>query len=49
VVAAEGEGLLVVKLEVVAFVAAAPELVPVGAATAVALVHPSPDRCRNVT
>jgi hypothetical protein len=39
----------VMKLEVVAFVAAAPVLVPVGAATAVALVHQSPDRSGNVT
>ena len=49
VVAAAGEGVLVVKLEIVALGAAEPVLVPVGAATEVTLVHQSPHRGGDVT
>ena len=48
VVAAAGERLFVMELEVVALGAAAPAFVPVGAAAAVAVVDDPPHRGRDV-
>ena len=49
VIGASGEGMLVVKLEVVALGAAEPTLIPEGTSTSVSLVHESPHGGGDVT